>query len=204
LEQGLAFAGGAIRNGQGGTLALQALHRRSPGGSTGAEEQDVAARQIAPERFADRRGQAVSIGIIPPPAGGGASQGVDGPDGGGAGINLHLIEGEDLVGHGQVEPVKTGRMELGQGAGQIVGGDIEPEIAPRKEAGVGPCHLGQGRIVHGGAQRVLDRVPQDGEGRAGEGPRVEVGKSVDGLHSQRIAQLPPSGVNLGKSVNREP
>ena len=47
-------------------------------------------------------------------------------------------------------------------------GDARPMIAQ------GVHLLGQRRVVHGRAERVLDRMPEDGERRAGAGPAFEI------------------------------
>ena len=90
------------------------------------------------------------------------------------------VEGENLVRDGEVEAVKIFSAEKLEGAREVVGVDFETEVAPVREAGVGDGERGEGGVVHRRADRVLDRVPEDGERGAGKTPAVEVGEREDG------------------------
>ena len=68
-------------------------------------------------------------------------------------------------------------------AWQVVGVDLEAEVAPIGEARVVAREDGEGGVVHRRADRVLDRVTEHGEGGAGARPGLEVAES------ERVVQI---------------
>ena len=174
---------------------MQALDGGAAGSAARTEEDDVGAGEFQAKRLADGGGEAVAVGVVAAPAGGGAEQGVDGADGEGGGIDLgDTSYGENLVRDSEVEAVKIFSVKQIEGAGEVVGVHFEPEVAPVGKRSVGGDEGGERGVVERRADGVLDRMAQDGEGGAGERPAVEISEGKDrGVFEFSFQRSNPSG-----------
>ena len=142
----------------------------------------MGAGELEAEGFADGRGQAVAIGVVSAPAGGRVQQCVDGADGAGDGFDRgDAVDREDFVRDREVEAVEIFRVEEIEGAREVIGMNLEAKVTPVGEPGGRDGERGEGGVVHGRADRVLDRVAEHGKGGAGERPAVEIGETARGI-----------------------
>lgn len=131
--------------------------------------------KIEPQRFPHGGGEAITVGVEAVPALRSAAQRVDRADGSGGCVNRHdFVHRENLVRHGEIEPVETLRMQCLQRLRQFCRRHIEAKIAPVGETRIIQGETRERGVVHQRAERVLNRVAEHGEGRAGKGPRREI------------------------------
>jgi hypothetical protein len=155
------------------------------------------AGEVAAEGGLDGGGEAVAVGVEALPAAFAPAEGVDGADGTSRGIDLgDAVERDDFVGNGEVDAAEFLRVQKVERLREIVGMDLETEVLPIGEAGVGAGEFGQRGVVHRRADRVFDRVTEDGERGAGARPRGEVGQGEHGgdfrfsISDSRLKQRP--------------
>ncbi len=148
-------------------------------------------------------GEAIAIGIEASPAGIGAAEGIDGTDRAGGWIySGHLVDRENLVGHGEIDAVEAFFVQGFQGEGEIVRRHIKAKVLPIGEPRVVPSEIGERGVVHEGAERVLDGMSEHGERGAGKIPRGQIGKGESGFAVQNGARI-EAGETLGsKTENR--
>ncbi len=138
------------------------------------------------ELLLHRGSEAVAIRVGAVPAGGGATEGVGRTRGAHEGVAVReVFHHERFVRHGEVEAAEIMPVKSGQRGGQVGGRDIELEVAPRGEVRLDARELGQRGVVDDRAERVGDRVADDGERGAGERPGFEVGKREDRIGGHR-------------------
>ncbi len=174
-EERVEIGGGAIGDGEGGATTLEAFDGGAARGAAGAEKNHVVAGEFDGQVVAQAGGETVAIGVVTEPAALGPEQAVDGADGARGGGDVDdVVDRDDLVRNGEVEAAETFRVKDGEGLGEIGGSHLEAEVAPWREARIVSGGGGQRGVVHRRADRVLDRLAEDGEGGAVEGPGLEV------------------------------
>ncbi len=172
-KEGVEIAGGAIGDRERGAATLEAFDGGAAGGAAGAEKNHVGAGEIDAEVVAQTGSETVAVGVVAQPAAVGPKECVDGADGTrGRSDVSDVIDGDDLVRDGEVESAEAFRVKLGERLGEVGGSDLETEIAPGGKARVVRRGRGQRGVVHRRADRVFDRLAEDGESGAVERPGV--------------------------------
>ena len=180
-EEGIEGFAGTVCDPERGATALEAFDGGTAGGTAGTEEHNGCAGEVEAEGFPDGGGEAVAVGVEAVPAALGPAKGVDGTNRAGGGVDFgDAVEGDDLVGDGEIHAAKFLRVEQVECARQIVRVDFEADVLPGGEAGVGPGEFGERGIVHARAEGVLDRMAEHGERCAGPRPSGQVGEGEDG------------------------
>ena len=179
-KESVEIGGGAIGDRERGAAALEALDGRATGGAPGAEKNHVSAGEVDAEIVAQAGSEAIAVGVMAQPAAVGPEERVDSADGAGGGDDVRDVLGrDDLVGNREIEPAETFGVKLGERLGEVGGVDLETEIAPGGKARIARGGRGQRGVVHRRADRVFDRLAEDGERGAVEGPGVEIAKGED-------------------------
>ena len=108
-QERVAGRGGAVRDPQGGTAAVQGFHGGAAGGAARAPSRRTRAPASSSPSVARRPcGQAVAVGVESAPAGGRGKQRVDGADRPGRLVDRgDAAEGDDFVRDGEIEAAKT-------------------------------------------------------------------------------------------------
>ena len=146
------------------TATLEAFDGGAPGGSTGAQQENVRSAKIEAEGFLDGRGEAIAIGVEAVPAALGPALRIAGAHGPGGRIDLcDAVEGDDFMRDSEVDAAEFFLVQEIEGARQVVRVDFESEILPVAEVCVRAGQFGQCGVVHRRADRVFDRVAEDGE-----------------------------------------
>ena len=179
----VGFVFGAVDEHEARAFLERALQGGGGTGTTaGTEDHDAKVAEVEGEDFTDGADEAGAVGVESGGAGTVEEEGIDRTKLAGGVVEFGAeFEGGEFVRDGEVESEEVGATGTIDGFGEVLRRALDLGVAEVGTEGF------EGRVVHGGGKRVLDRGAEDGEadfgreGAAAFGAGAEVVEGEGGL-----------------------